>query len=288
MRVHHAIRAVLVLATCASLSAGQAPARSAFVKMADGAEIHYLEAGNGPAILFVPGWMMPAEIWDAQITHFSTSHRVIAVDPRSQGRSTKTGEGMHPNLRARDIAGVIDQLELAPVVLVGWSMAVSEIAAYVEQFGTSKLDSIVLVDGIAGGPFNPKTTPAMFQMAGSLLTNRDAQIKGFVKSMFRTPQPAERLAAIERAALQMPTASAVAVLVGALTSDNRAALAKIDRPTLIVVAPGGMDAAYEDLHARIPNARFEKMDGAGHALFVDQPDRFNAVLSSFLAARSPK
>ena len=143
---------------------------------------------------------------------------------------------------------------------------------------------MVLVDGIAGGPFDPKTTPRMYDMAGSLLTNRAAQTKGFVQSMFRTPQPPERLTNIENAALQMPSASAVAVLVGAMTSDNRASLAKIDRPTLMVVAPGGMDAAYEDMRTRLANVRLERMDGAGHALFVDQPDRFNAVLSSFLEA----
>jgi microsomal epoxide hydrolase len=274
---------LMCVVSVAAAPAAQTP-RSAFVKAADGVEIHYLEAGRGPAILFVPGWMIAADIWEHQIRHFSAQHRVVAMDPRSQGKSTATGEGMHPNLRARDIARVIDQLQLAPVVLVGWSMAVTEIAAYVDQFGTAKLSAVVLVDGIAGGPFDPKTTPRMYEMAGTLLINRAAQTKAFVQSMFRTAQPPERLARLERGALQMPTASAVAVLVGALTTDNRPALARIDRPTLIVVAPGGLDAAYDDMRTRLPMARFERIDGAGHALFVDQPDRFNAALSSFLAS----
>lgn len=33
----------------------------------DGVKLHYLESGTGPTILFVPGWTMPAEIWQPQI-----------------------------------------------------------------------------------------------------------------------------------------------------------------------------------------------------------------------------
>jgi predicted alpha/beta hydrolase family esterase len=45
---------------------------------------------------------------------------------------------------------VVDQLHLSPVVLVGWSMAVTGIASYVDQFGTSNVAGFVLVDGLAG------------------------------------------------------------------------------------------------------------------------------------------
>ena len=64
-------------------------AKSGFVTTSDGIRIHYLEAGpaeaEAPAILFVPGWTMPAEIWEKQIAHFAKTHRVVAMDPRSQG-----------------------------------------------------------------------------------------------------------------------------------------------------------------------------------------------------------
>ena len=63
----------------------------------------------------------------------------MAIDPRSQGESSQTGEGLYPAARARDIKAVVDQLKLAPVVLVGWSMGAAEVAAYVDQFGTDTL-----------------------------------------------------------------------------------------------------------------------------------------------------
>ena len=48
----------------------------------DGVELRYVEAGSGRTLIFVPGWSMPAWIWQAQIDHFAATHRVVAVDPR--------------------------------------------------------------------------------------------------------------------------------------------------------------------------------------------------------------
>jgi hypothetical protein len=36
---------------------------SGFFKTSDGIRIHYIEAGKGQPIVFIPGWTMPAWIW---------------------------------------------------------------------------------------------------------------------------------------------------------------------------------------------------------------------------------
>src|SRR5262245_44249358 len=123
------------------------PARTVFVTTADGTRIHCLDAGRGPAptVLFVPGWTMPAEIWERQIADLQRMYRVVAMDPRAQGQSSPATDGLYPSARARDIKAVVDELGLAPLVLVGWSMAVNEAVSYVDQFGTETLAGIVLV-----------------------------------------------------------------------------------------------------------------------------------------------
>jgi len=63
--------------------------KSGSFKTSDGISIHYLEAGSGHPIVFIPGWTMPAWIWQKQIEEFSKKYHVIAVDPRSQGESDK-------------------------------------------------------------------------------------------------------------------------------------------------------------------------------------------------------
>src|SRR5262250_3313965 len=97
---------VAVLGLAASRAGAQAEkpsaAESGFVSSADGARIHYIEAGKGPAILFVPGWTAPAWMWEKQIAHFAKVHRVVAMDPRAQGESSQTAEGLYTAARARD------------------------------------------------------------------------------------------------------------------------------------------------------------------------------------------
>jgi hypothetical protein len=52
--------------------------KSAFFKTSDGISIHYLEAGSGKPVVFIPGWTMPAWIWQKQIDEFSKKYHVIA------------------------------------------------------------------------------------------------------------------------------------------------------------------------------------------------------------------
>jgi non-heme chloroperoxidase len=79
---------ILSLAVCcAAAHLAQGETRSAHFATSDGVRLHYLDAGKGPAIVFVPGWMVPGWMWQPQIEHFSKKYRVIALDPRSQGES---------------------------------------------------------------------------------------------------------------------------------------------------------------------------------------------------------
>jgi hypothetical protein len=59
--------------------------KDGFFTTTDGVKLHYLEAGSGSTLLFIPGWIRPAWLFERQIESFSQKHRVIALDPRSQG-----------------------------------------------------------------------------------------------------------------------------------------------------------------------------------------------------------
>ncbi len=284
-----AASALLLLQSSPASAAGSDEAagwHSGFVTTTDGVRIHYLEAGAGPAILFVPGWTMPAWIWEHQITHFSETHRVVAVDPRSQGDSSQTAEGHYPAARARDIKAVVDSLGLAPVVLVGWSMGVTEAVAYVEQFGTETLAGLVLVDGLVGSDIDVELTPQFLHWAHSFQIDRPGTTKTFISGLFANPAVKADEAYLRRvtqASLRTPTNSAMALLLAYLATHLRPALAKIDKPTLIVVAQNPWMKYYEELHQLAPGSRLQVFEDAGHALFVDDAPGFNALLDEFLA-----
>lgn len=263
-------------------------AASGFVETFDGERIHYLALGDGsdpgrPALLFVPGWTMTAEIWAPQLEHFSRGHRVAAMDPRSQGRSSKARDGHFAAARARDIRAVVEALDLEPVVLVGWSMGVTEVVAYAENHGTGGLAGLVLVDGVAGMDWDEGMARMFLQWTADFVHDREGATREFVRGMYREPHPETYLTEVEKQALLTPTDSAAALIVGAFHSDHRPALAGVDRPVLITATTGSpWDPAYRAMAESLPDARLEWFEGAGHALFVDRAGRFNDLLDEFL------
>jgi non-heme chloroperoxidase len=251
------------------------------VEAQDGTKIHCLEKGVGRSVLFIPGWTMPAEIWAPQINYFASSFRVIAMDPRCQGESAQTKTGLDPATRARDIKSVVDKLKLAPVVLVGWSSGVGEIASYVSQFGTGTLRGVVLVDGIAGIDLPPGTKIEEMPFLIAMQKDRTDFAGKLVRGLFKKPQSEPYLKHLIAESLKVPTESAQSLSIAATKADNRAALNKIDKPALIFAATIPQKA-YSDMQKRIRNSNVEVFPDAGHALFVDDIARFNSLLDHFL------
>ena len=275
--------------------------KSAFITTSDKVKIHYLEARPGrkhqttagsrsgtskiPTILFVPGWMTPGWIWEKQIAHFARSYRVVAMDPRSQGESSKPADGHYPAARARDIKSLVDQLKLSPVVIVTYTSSVTEAVSYVDQFGTETLARLVMVNGIAGRDYDQATMSGLLSFANSFQLDRQKAADRFVRGLYKKAPSEDYINRMVRATMQMPTDSAVSMLLGGIASDNRPALAKIDKPTLIVISlTGPWMQFYEDLQKRIRGSRMEVIEDAGHAVFVDEAVRFNALLDVFLKA----
>jgi non-heme chloroperoxidase len=261
--------------------------KSGSFKTSDGISIHYLEAGSGRSIVFIPGWTMPAWIWQKQIDEFSQHYHVVAVDPRSQGESDKPPYGHLPETRARDYKELVDQLRLKHPVLVGWSMACGELVKYAEQFGTENVSGFVLVDGF----LNDKPSDLFVPISGwmnLLQQDRQKQADGFVRTMFKKPQPEDYLKRVIEASTQVPAATAVVLIYNMIAvkdfSPGLASLAamKTKSPVLFMYQPESQTSA-DFLKLKLgEKLRLERFDGDGHALFVDDPEKFNHVLEEFL------
>jgi non-heme chloroperoxidase len=278
--------AILLCIVSASGVAAQSTAattKSDFFKTSDGIRIHYLEAGSGQAIVFIPGWTMPAWIWQKQIDEFSKRYHVIAVDPRSQGESDQPTYGHMPETRSRDYKELVDHLALKQPVLVGWSMACGELVKYAEQFGTDNVGGMVLVDGLLAD----KLSPEMFAFASGwmnqLQRDRQKQADGFVRSMYKKPQTEEYLKRVIDASTQVP-ADAAAILIYNMIAvkDLSTGFARMNRPLLFAYQPDSQ-ATADFLKSKLGDKlRLERFDGDGHALFVDDPEKFNRVVEEFI------
>jgi pimeloyl-ACP methyl ester carboxylesterase len=129
------------------------PVRDEYV-IADDLTFHYLQWGEqGPPLIFVHGITANAWCFQAFADALSNDFRVFAYDLRGRGDSDKPETGYSIPIHARDLAGIIDALELERPVAVGHSLGAFIALQFAVEY-PEKLRKLVLID--AGGriPWN--------------------------------------------------------------------------------------------------------------------------------------
>jgi non-heme chloroperoxidase len=241
-------------------------------------------------MVFVPGWLVPAEIWERQLRHFVSTHRVVAMDPRSQGRSERPTDGHYFSRRGQDIGELISHLDAGPALVVAWSSGVAELLTYLGESGTAAIRAAVLVDMFLGfdseigepHPFEPALRPRLV----GLQRDRANWTREFVDDLFGAEQPVEYLETIRQGVSAVPTNTAVTLLANILLieeRDLRPTFDALDVPVLYVVR-GAIAAFAEEARQRRPETSVAVFDDAQHALFADQPERFNRLVEEFMAS----
>jgi microsomal epoxide hydrolase len=247
----------------------------------DGVRLRYTDTGRGRPLVFIPGWTMAGEIWEPQLRAFSPRYRTITLDPRAQGGSEMTGDGLYLGRRGRDIGELLAHLDLQDVILVGWSMGVREVLTHVGTSGTARIAGLVLVEG---NLWPQGTLEAQVASIRQMQADRPGFTRDFVRRMYEQPQTEAYLTTVTEMSLKTPTdAAAILMLANAYgaDADMRPLFTKIDRPVLFVGVPSKKPQG-DALKAAVPSARIEYVAGAGHALFVDQAGKFNALLEAFV------
>ncbi|MBL8343744.1 MAG: alpha/beta fold hydrolase [Rubrivivax sp.] len=268
-------------------------AASRWFTTSDGQRLHYLEAGprlgatsKAPTLVFVPGWTMPAWIWQAQIEHFAERHRVLAFDPRGQGRSAIATAGYDYARRAADIAELLAAAGTGDnVVLVAWSLGVLESLQFMHDARAAgraaPVRALVLVDNSVGVGDPPAADPTFFPR---LRARRRATVAGFCASMFkRRPEP-RWLDELVADALRMSLDASITLLAQPRPREFwRDALYATAQPVLYAHTPKFAQQG-EIVRARMPHLESALFADAGHALFVDDAARFNETMERFLEA----
>jgi non-heme chloroperoxidase len=277
---------VLSLPAVPSIAQPVASARDVtdhFFMSSDGVRLHYLEAGPPTAhtLVFVPGWTMPAWIWMPQILAFSRRYHVVAFDPRGQGESEVADSGYEPERRGRDVAELITHLAVPKVVIVGWSLGVLDTLASIHVAGDRRLAGLVLVDNSVGEEPPPLPYKPGPRRRGPP-PNHAMAMERFVRAMFHHPPSSAYLDRLTQATLKTPEfASRLLLSYPVPRSYWREAVYATKVPLLYVVRPRWV-AQGENLVRNRPDTQMEIFDDAGHALFVDEPARFNNVTERFL------
>jgi pimeloyl-ACP methyl ester carboxylesterase len=84
-----------------------------------GVRLHYVEGGKGPTLLLLPGWPQTWWSYHKVMPALARNHRVIVMDLRGMGASDKPAGGYDKKTMAGDVAGLVRQLNLGPVDVMG-------------------------------------------------------------------------------------------------------------------------------------------------------------------------
>jgi pimeloyl-[acyl-carrier protein] methyl ester esterase len=236
---------------------------------------------------------MSSAVWKYQFEGLAPSTRLIAPDLRGHGRSREISGGLNFDGFAEDLVDLFDSLNLAKVVLVGWSMG-AQIALQSCAELSGRLAGMVLLSATpcftASADF-PHAL-ALNEVVGMRLKvqrNIRRAVDGFSARLFAAGELEKSSSAAEikqlLSTISPPDTAAMLDALDALAgTDMRHLLATITVPTLIL--NGALDQiclpqASSYLKTHIPHARQIVFPECGHAPFLTQRCQFTAETIRF-------
>ena len=121
----------------------------------NGARIHYMIGGTGPAVLLLHGYAETSHMWLPLMPLLATNHTVIVPDLRGAGRSARTEAGYEKKNLAADVHALVRQLNIDRVQVVGHDIGLMVAYAYAAQY-PSETTKVVLMDAFLPGVGNWK------------------------------------------------------------------------------------------------------------------------------------
>ncbi|BAV05464.1 Pimeloyl-ACP methyl ester carboxylesterase [Filimonas lacunae] len=85
----------------------------------NGTRLHYVEGGEGAPLVLIPGWPETWWAYHKVMPVLSAKYRVIVVDVRGMGSSEKPLDGYDKKNMAKDIYGLVQQLNLGKIGICG-------------------------------------------------------------------------------------------------------------------------------------------------------------------------
>ena len=270
----------------------------------DGAKIYYTDQGHGSPLVFVHGWLCSSRFWSNNIPTLAEKYRVIALDLRGHGYSTKVAFGNTISQYAKDIRELIKKLDLQNVNLVGWSMGGPVVLSYWEQFfHNHRLNTMTLIDispaPLSSQPWNTHSLrennlEGMINTLVKLEQERDMYLDTFIKGMFSKDEEiqSDDYDWILHELRKTPVAIALSIYSDNIMSDHSHILQTINIPTIVFGANSRKRVGKGMLMAKfiadsIPDSEFHFFEDAGHMLFHEKAERFNTLLMKFINDRNP-
>ncbi len=233
----------------------------------DGARIWYATYGSGPVVILLHGGLGHSGNWGHQVPALVTAgHRVLVIDSRGHGRSTRDSRPYSYELMASDVLAVMDALQVEKAAVVGWSDG-----ACVALILAAQVPARVAGVFFFGCNMDPSGTKEF--VATPVVDRCFARHGKDYAALSATPDQF------------MPFVEAVSAMMKTQPNYTASDLAKVRVPVAIVQSEH--DEFIKPEHAEylarsIPGAELITLPGVSHFAPLQRPGEFNGVVLSFL------
>jgi pimeloyl-ACP methyl ester carboxylesterase len=245
-----------------------APSSDGFVER-DGVQLYFATFGSGDPVVLLHGGMGNSDHWAHQVPELAKRFRVIVIDSRGQGRSTRTTTKPTYDLMATDVTAVLDHLAVERAAFVGWSDG-GEIALKLAIHHPRRVTRLF----VFGSHYDEKGTKPRKGPRSTTFTKYTAKCRADYQRLSKTPKQFDQMVKWLSPIWREPMGFSKDQLRG------------IKVPAVISV--GEHDeivarAQVEEMAELIPGARLEVLAGVSHFGLWQDPEGFGRVLAAFLA-----
>jgi pimeloyl-ACP methyl ester carboxylesterase len=261
------------------------------VALPDGVTLAYVAMGDpkGSPVVLIHGYTDNARDWVPLVPYLAPQLRLILVDLRGHGQSSKP-ECCYTRLDfAYDVKLLLDALHLGRADIVGHSLG-SMITQSFAEFWPERTRRVVLISS-SGGP-RPGTVPARpaYDYAAQIRQLKEPidPDSPFMIEWWSSPTPVDPdfIRRQRRDAAAIPLRVWLAVLdQGLVDSDLQRTLPKLTAPALLIWGekdPIMGEDVRRTLREALPHAEVRVLPGLGHNPFWEDPAQCAAVINRFL------
>ena len=280
------VRSVAALLLCCA-GAWAADDVSRFADL-DGVKINYETYGSGnEALVFIHGWTCDLTFWRGQEPVYQ-AHRSLLIDLPGHGLSQKPRIAYPSELFARAVEAVMKDAQVDRAVLIGHSLGGGIAYTFLRMF-PEQVKSVVFVDSYVTRPPPAKavqTALARYRQRARSLSGPAGE-KNFIRqvnAMFSDRTLPELRDEIRTKMLSTPEYVRVAAVtsISRLESPNPAQSFQI--PVLAISATFAAGAVRTLMQPIFPSLQIQKWEKYGHFLMMEDSERFNRTLESFIGA----
>jgi pimeloyl-ACP methyl ester carboxylesterase len=237
----------------------------------DSAEIYYATYGQGAPVILLHGGLGNSDHWSNQVPALAEHFRVIAIDSRGQGRSTRTRAPVSYDAMAHDVIAVMDQLELPRASIVGWSDG-GEIALKIAIEHPDRVDHLF----VFGTNYDVNgSKPRGSQRSATFAAYAAKSRADYLKLSKATPRQVDELVDWLLPVWRNPMGFTKDQLRGIQATTM---VADGDHDEIIVLAQ------VEEMAQLIPHAKLAVLKDTSHFALWQDPADFNKVLLDFLSS----